>query len=198
MCNQFHSPALQELRNYLINYLKLPLTKTQLDPNLFNAMAFPQSKVAVLLYAQNKLQLRAKKWGYPALKGNNVIFNARIERFYDGTESMWDESFAKRRCIILTDQFFESGRQYYQLANGKKYKQRFALQNTNSKLTMIAGIYEDDHFALVTTKPNKTMSKIHDRMPLILEENELRHYLFQNFTDLIDRERIKLSYSRKK
>ena len=58
---------------------------------------------------------------------------------------------------------------------------------------MIAGIYDQNNFAMVTTNPNSAMAPIHNRMPLVIEPSELRRWLFQNFTSLIDRQNISLS-----
>ena len=57
---------------------------------------------------------------------------------------------------------------------------------------MIAGIYDQNDFSMVTTAPNKDTASIHNRMPLIIEPSELRRWLFQNFTSLIDRSDINL------
>lgn len=196
MCNQFHVPKLTTIKKYLQQDLQLPLITPASSP-VFARDAFPQSQVPVLLYADHQLQLVNKGWGYPTFK-QKVVFNARVERFFSSRPSMWDESFAKRRCIIICDHFDESGRNWLPTDKGKRRKERFSLRNAQTPLTLIAGIYEKDHFALVTTQPNQTMRAIHNRMPLILEASEIRHYLFQNFTDLINRQEIKLSYSRKK
>lgn len=45
---------------------------------------------------------------------------------------------------------------------------------------------------MVTTAPNKDIAPIHNRMPLIIEPGELRRWLFQNFTSLVDRSNIDL------
>jgi putative SOS response-associated peptidase YedK len=37
------------------------------------------------------------------------------------------------------------------------------------------------------------MRPIHNRMPLVIEPSELRRWLFQNFTSLINRDSISLS-----
>ena len=63
---------------------------------------------------------------------------------------------------------------------------------TNQPLTLIAGIYDQDYFSMVTTAPNKDMAPIHNRMPLVVMPNELRRWLFQNFTSLIDRKSVDL------
>ena len=45
---------------------------------------------------------------------------------------------------------------------------------------------------MVTTAPNKDMAPIHNRMPLVVMPNELRRWLFQNFTSLINRKSVDL------
>ncbi|MCT7689989.1 MAG: SOS response-associated peptidase [Lactobacillus crispatus] len=105
--------------------------------------------------------------------------------------SMWDKSFAKQRCLILTEKFFEYAKTTHIAENGRKYHDRYAFR-TNQPLTLIAGIYDQDYFSMVTTAPNKDMAPIHNRMPLVVMPNELRRWLFQNFTSLIDRKSVDL------
>ena len=39
--------------------------------------------------------------------------------------------------------------------------------------------YEDgEHFLILTTAANRSMEPVHDRMPLILEQEEIREWLF--------------------
>lgn len=104
MCNQFHLPKLAQIQKYLKDDLNLPLVDSKIANE--EKDIFPNQTAPVLLYRDNKLQLVNKNWGYPSLVDNNKpLFNARIERFYEAKPSMWDESFAKQRCLILTDEF---------------------------------------------------------------------------------------------
>ncbi|WEV36712.1 SOS response-associated peptidase family protein [Lactobacillus sp. ESL0677] len=192
MCNQFQLPNLAEIKKYLVSDLNLPLTEPAVNlPQ--NQAVFPKKDAPVLLYQNSQLQLVPKSWGYPSPVDNKkVIFNARVERFFENKPSMWDSSFAKSRCIIITKQFWESGHQTYAV-NGHTYHERYSFRDPNASLTLIAGIYQDDHFSMVTTKPNADMAPIHDRMPLIITAAELRRWLFQNFTSLIDRSQLPLA-----
>lgn len=191
MCNQFYVPKLAQIKQYLIEDLSLPLIEPKINDEAKDI--FPNQTAPILLYQNNQLQLVNKNWGYPSpVDPNKPLFNARIERFYEQKPSMWDESFAKQRCIILTSEFFEYAKNTYQTNNGKKYHERYSFK-TNQPITMIAGIYDHNNFAMVTTAPNSDMQPIHNRMPLVIEPNELRRWLFQNFTSLINRDDIKLS-----
>lgn len=190
MCNHFTLPDLIKIKKYLTQDLNLPLVEPKID--IKQTEIFPSQPAPVLLYQDNKLQLVNKNWGYPSPQNSKKpIFNARIERFYESKPSMWDHSFAKQRCLILSEQFFEYGKTTYQAKNGKKYHKRYSFK-TSLPITMIAGIYDHDNFSMVTTMPNKDMAAIHDRMPLVIQPNELRRWLFQNFTSLIDRSSINL------
>ncbi|RMC40160.1 DUF159 family protein [Lactobacillus sp. ESL0233] len=188
MCHQFQIPSLAEIKKYLITDLKLPLIEP--DSNLpQNSNIFPQKKAPILLYQNNQLLLIPKTWGYPKpMNQNQVIFNARIERFFNQRPSMWDSSFARRRCIIVTNCFFETAQETYITKYGKQAHEEYSFHNSNEPLTLIAGIYQNDYFSMVTTTANQIMQPIHDRMPLVIEPDELRQWLFQNFSALITRD----------
>ena len=185
MCHQFKLPTLAEIYKYLKTDLDLPL----IDPNfkIENTDIFPGKTAPVLLFKDNQLQLMQKKWGFASPKDQRLLFNARIERFYEPKPSMWDQAFARQRCLIITSEFYEYSSETYQAQNKKKYHKKYSFSDSDNPLTLIAGIYEQDHFAMVTTEPNQAMKPIHNRMPLVIKPSELRRWLFQNFTSLIDR-----------
>lgn len=192
MCNQFQLPSLAEIKKYLVNDLNLPLVEPASNlPQ--NQNIFPKGIAPVLVYTDNQLQLLPKSWGYPSpYDHKKVVFNARIERFFEEKRSMWDSSFAKSRCIIVASQFFESGHNTYEAGNEHRYHERFSFKSANAALTLIAGIYQKDHFSMVTTKPNASYAPVHDRMPLVIQADELRQWLFQNFSSLVDRSQLQL------
>ncbi|MCT6891351.1 MAG: SOS response-associated peptidase family protein, partial [Lactobacillus sp.] len=117
MCNQFQLPSLAEIKKYLANDLNLPLIEPASNlPQ--NQNIFPKGIAPVLVYTDNQLQLLPKSWGYPSpYDHKKVVFNARVERFFEEKHSMWDSSFAKSRCIIIASQFFESGHDTYEAGN---------------------------------------------------------------------------------
>lgn len=135
-----------------------------------------------------------KKWGYPSpFKKNRVIYNARVERFYEEKPSMWDDSFARQRCIILANEFWESSKQTYLASNNKTYHEHSSFTAKDEPMALIAGIYKGDDFSMVTTASNDTVLPVHERMPLVLKPSELRRWLFQNFTSLLDRSEYNLN-----
>ncbi|KRM41065.1 hypothetical protein FC39_GL001709 [Lactobacillus hamsteri DSM 5661 = JCM 6256] len=180
------------MSEYLTQGLGLPLIPPDFSSE--EKDVFPKQKAPVMLFKDNQLQLQNKNWGYPSpIDNNKVIFNARIERFYDSKPSMWDNSFARQRCIIVASEFFEYSKNTYPATNGKTYHERFSFSDPEHPLTLIAGIYDKDNFSMVTTEPNSYMAPIHNRMPLVIKPEKLRRWLFQNFTNLIDRSDFDLS-----
>ncbi|MGQ5709696.1 SOS response-associated peptidase family protein [Lactobacillus sp. PSON] len=190
MCNHFKLPSLITIQNYLKNDLNLPLIEP--DFELTTQDVFPKTTAPVLLFKNHELLLQPKSWGYSSpINSNKPIFNARIERFYQAAPSMWDKSFARQRCIIVAEEFFETSKDIYRLKN-KNYHEKYAFRDPEYPLTLIAGIYDKDKFAMVTTAPNSYMMPIHNRMPLVLKPTEIRQWLFQNFTSLKNRENFDL------
>jgi putative SOS response-associated peptidase YedK len=89
------------------------------------------------------------------------------------------ESFKKHRCLVLADGFFE-----WDKKSDKKVPYRITLKD--KKPFAFAGIcdsWKDENgkeiksFSIITTKPNKLIEKIHDRMPVILNEEEEKQWL---------------------
>lgn len=104
--------------------------------------------------------------------------NARAETLE--TTASYRNAFAKRRCLIVADGFFEWK------AQGKK-KQPYAIALESRKPFAIAGLWEAwrdpqsgewlRSCSIVTTDANQAVGEIHDRMPVILHEDEYAAWL---------------------
>lgn len=146
----------------------------------------------ILIYTQEKIQVSfwglIPNWvkdrkGVPDIW--NKTINARIESLAEKV-SFKDSAFEKR-CIIYVDGFYEH--HHYK---GKNYP--FFIFRKDKKPMAIAGVWNEwfdektkkniNTFALVTTKANSLMTKIHNspklkeaRMPFLLNENEENTWL---------------------
>ena len=62
-----------------------------------------------------------------------------------------------------------------------KQKEKSTFTRKDSPVLYMAGIYtkyeDEDRFVILTTAANESMEPVHDRMPLILEENEILPWL---------------------
>ena len=84
------------------------------------------------------------------------------------------EAFASRRCAVVIDGFFEWNKQ----------RAPFWYHRADGGLILLAGLYHDvlageheQRFTVLTTRPNKLISVIHDRMPVIVPEARVDDWL---------------------
>lgn len=110
-----------------------------------------------------------KVWGFPAVKG--IVFNARQETLLE--KSMFKDS---NRCIVPVRGFYEWNR----------HKEKNIFMDMEEKPLYLAAIYKNDYYCIVTTEANESMKPVHDRMPLILEENEFDEW-FRNGESLLSK-----------
>lgn len=101
--------------------------------------------------------------------------NARIDTINE--RKMFRSAFTHRHCLVPANSFFEWRRE-------KRVKQPYLIHPTDQDLFAFAGIWEtgfskDDPptFTLLTTEANEMMSKIHDRMPVILRQSDENKWL---------------------
>jgi putative SOS response-associated peptidase YedK len=97
--------------------------------------------------------------------------NATAERV--AIAPMFRAAYAKRRCLVPVDSFFEWAR-----AKGKGPKQPYAVAMRSREPFALAGIWESWRrpesgevvrtFCIITTTANEMIGAIHDRMPAIL------------------------------
>lgn len=111
-------------------------------------------------------------WGFPGFEGKKLIFNARCESALE--KSMFRDSILHRRIMIPASWFYEW--------NPKKEKYTFC--RNDRAILFMAGLsrrYEDgEHFVILTTAANASMEPVHDRMPLILEQQEIAEWMFSD------------------
>jgi putative SOS response-associated peptidase YedK len=81
------------------------------------------------------------------------------------TKPAFREAFARRRCIVPIDSFYE----WKKL--DAKTKQPYAIALADRSLMALAGLWEtwrSRSFTIVTTTPNALCGELHNRMPVIL------------------------------
>lgn len=119
------------------------------------------------------------RWGFIPTWADPTKFkikpiNARDDQLF--VSNFYKEAINNFRCIIPFSFFYEWKR--YSL-DGKEQKEPYLIKVKNEKIMGFAGIYsvrpdaEGVPYytcAIITTKPNSLMSKIHNRMPVILQK----------------------------
>jgi putative SOS response-associated peptidase YedK len=119
-------------------------------------------------------QLRTAKWGLvPSWakdpKIGNRMINARLETAAE--KPAFRRAWSKRRCLLPADG-------YYEWYAGEGPKQPFFIHRTDGHSLAMAGLYEfwkdgDDWLVttcVLTTDAPDGLGRIHDRMPLLVPE----------------------------
>lgn len=141
------------------------------------------------------LQVETLTWGYHPSWSKQVIFNTRVDTAMKPGRNMWTDSIHNRRCVVPTYGFFEPHQSETTISSrtGKAIKQQYFFHTPEHPVTFIAGVYEEDHFSLMTTEPNAVMRPIHNRMPLVLSQDEVKTWLYGEFESLFDRSSTSLT-----
>ena len=150
-------------------------------------------------WTRNPLILKPMEmtWGYEVSWQKGRVFNTRIEHAGD-PRSMWAESLERRRCIVPARAFFEPHQHETIISprTGKAIKRQYVFEpgpNAAARWLLLAGVFSNDCFSVVTTEPNDLVSPIHNRMPLVLEPADVATWLGPRFADLADRSHVQLS-----
>lgn len=158
--------------------------------------AFPSSDVALIVPKGRGCGLAVVQmtWGYEVPWKNGPVFNTRIETALRAEGSMWRESFARRRCLVPAQGFFEShaSETVPSERTGRPTKRQYAFEPLDGFPLLLAGIHDRGCFSLVTTEPNDAVAPVHNRMPLALDRRESARWLCGDYASLPDRSAIAL------
>ncbi len=119
----------------------------------------------------------------PAIGGR--LINARAETIAE--KPAFRSAFTKRRCLAPVSGFYEWKKQELP----KAPKQPFYIARADREPLMLAGVWEHwerggeaiDSFTIITTTPNAIMAELHDRMPVIVESEDVDRWLDPETTD---------------
>ena len=125
----------------------------------------PTDIAPVIGQSEYGLELSMCRWGYPMTKEKNLIINARVETVMD--KPSFQNGILYHRILIPANGFYEW--------NALKEKSTFS--RSDFSVLYMAGFcdwFENERrFVILTTTANDSMKKIHDRMPLILEREQI-------------------------
>jgi len=140
---------------------------------------FPTDLAVVAIWKDNQVKYFPMRWGFPKWDGKGVVINARAETAAE--KPMFRESLLKRRCAVPSAGFYEWNR-----VDGKAMKEKYLFAEPDQEITFMAGIFDTftkddgsryDAFTILTTAANDSVEPIHDRMPVILQHDELEAWL---------------------
>lgn len=121
-------------------------------------------------------------------------FNAKGETL--ATSRLYAPYFRSARCLVPADAFYEWKTLQDQptLLSGKQPKQPMAIRLKEGRSLMFAGLFSVwkeeggerrgvGSFSIITTQANNLMSQIHQRMPVILREEDHERWLDRTYKD---------------
>lgn len=119
--------------------------------------------------ADNRLAPALQRWGLPDSYHKSTIINARAETALE--KRMFRDSVASRRLAVPAARFYEWDRE----------KQKVAFYRKGRPALYMAGFYspgEDGwNFCILTTEANSSVGGVHDRMPLVIEREQVRDWI---------------------
>lgn len=129
----------------------------------------PSEMAPVIVSDNRSLCYRWQRWGFPGISGKQLIFNARSESALE--KKTFRESVEHRRIVVPATWFYE----------WNKNKEKNIFYRQGQPVLYMAGFYNryqnEDRFVILTTEANDSMKPVHDRMPLLLEREEIPQWL---------------------
>ncbi len=187
MCGRYSiSVTKDEMKRYLAENYDIEVLDDSIVLPRYN-MAPSQDAVSLISDGTN-YRIGLLKWGFiPEFakdeKTTYKMINARAETLHK--KSFFMKPFLHQRCIILADGFFE-----WERTGSSKKPLRFTVKN--KRVFGFAGLYsrfvkKDGtkvfSCVIITTKANSLIADIHDRMPVILDEEKAKLWLNPEIKD---------------
>jgi putative SOS response-associated peptidase YedK len=176
--------ASDPLRYAFVDGLNVP--DSRLKPPSYNAAPSQLLYVIRENHETDERTLDLLRWGLiphgcTDPEGGRKPINARAESV--ARLPTFREAYAKRRCIVPVDCFFE----WRAAIKGARAKQPFAVAMADRAPFGLGGLWENWRdpqsgawirtFAIITVPANELVAQIHDRMPLILHRTAYERWL---------------------
>jgi putative SOS response-associated peptidase YedK len=135
----------------------------------------PTDEAFVIVQRDDRRAVASYRWGLVPHWSTDArsaarMFNARAETIT--ASPAFREAFRRRRCLVPVDSFYEWKRD-------GSIRQPYRVVRADGAPLALAGLWagwrEPDSdvvrrtFTIVTSSPNRTISELHDRMPVVLE-----------------------------
>lgn len=137
---------------------------------------YPSESALVLRMERDKVAPQAMRWGFPHYDGKGVIFNTRAETA--PVKPMFADSFSRRPVAVPCNGFYE-----WQSVSGHKRKNKYLFRQNDGSLLWLAAFWKLfsphgcaqplAHFIILTREANSFMRHYHNRMPVLLDYDEV-------------------------
>lgn len=131
----------------------------------FNGDVCPTNVASIIEKSEHGVKMDICRWGYPLSQGKNLVINARVESVLD--KPAFRNGIQYHRILIPASGFYEWNR-----LKEKNIFSRYDAQVLH--MTGFCDWFENERrFVILITAANDSMTKVHNRMPLILEKEQL-------------------------
>ena len=157
----------------------------------FQSYNIAPSQNSLIITNNEKIDLESANWGFTFNdKKSNIlknVINSRIETLKE--KYLFKDSYLKRKCLVPSNG-------YYEWFKNKDEKTPYFINVPNCETMYFAGIWKYNNFkenikknfTIITKKSNNKLNKIHDRMPIILSQNEGENYINDYNSSYLDQE----------
>lgn len=195
MCSRFSRISLAQaiMRHFGLENLDLTLVPR------YNIAPTDEAEVIVMDNDKRRLELMnfglIPHWAKDPKIALSCL-NARSETVEE--KPSFRESFRKRRCLVVTDGYYE-----WKIEGKKKKPHRFIMKN--KELFGLAGLWDSwkgpggkllKTFSIITTNSNVAFEDIHDRMPVIIEPANYNKWLSPTMNDPAELKPLLVSYKK--
>jgi len=152
----------------------------------------PREMAPVVLESNGKRSLTAGLWSLMGPWADSLehankasTFNAKAETLTE--RPAYRNAYLERRCVVPAEAFYE-------WVGPRKERQPLNIARKDGKLLSMAGLFNYWKpavsqsrpmltFTVVTTAPSQWMSRIHNRMPVILQDDQIDTWLDPTVSD---------------
>lgn len=191
MCGRYVSKSQPD---EIAKYFDAALSETvAAAPPAENYNVAPTSNVLVVVERGDHRVLDVARWGLVPFWAKDVkvgarMINARAETL--GEKPAFKRAFARKRCILPVDGFYE-----WKAIPGQKRKQPVYIHRADGDRFAFAGLWELWHdpnapddppllsCTIITGRANEKIAPVHDRMPVMLPPDAWDRWLDPTFHD---------------
>lgn len=172
MCGRYSFDlSSEELKNY---YEQVTPNATKKNIRIAVKEVFPSNHVVTLgINQESKIVPGITRWGFQGFKKGQLMINARAETVEE--KKTFSKAFRENRCVFPLSGFYEWDSE----------KRKLLFTSRESDVFYLGGFYRihktgagfETESIIMTTKPNESVSPIHDRMPLIIQKDHIKEWI---------------------
>ena len=129
----------------------------------------PGQRSPVVYLRSGKPVLTDALWGVTR-SGGGLAINARSETA--ASTALFRNAFVDGRCLVPADGFLEWRKE-------GRINQPYLFRRTDGNLFVMAGLWQDGCYVVLTRDSEGAVAEIHDRMPVLLEGADAQQWLTQ-------------------